>query len=73
MPDDIIPGKTLRRERRLEEISVTALAAAMGTTRQTIWVLEKSADATERAAEYRAALEVLKASPSRHGEPETVA
>jgi biotin operon repressor len=48
-------------ERLLSEISVTALAAQMGTSRTSLWVLERSAKvSSERAAKYREAVKTLR-------------
>ena len=52
-----ISGKELRVERATADVTVTALAARMGLSRQSVWVLERSAIVSpERAAQYRRAL-----------------
>ena len=52
-----ITGLDLRAERRKADVTVVAIAARMGLSRQTIHVLEKSAVITvEQAAQYRQAL-----------------
>jgi len=53
-------GPTLRRERRLADVTATAVAAALGVSRQTLWAIERSVDVTpERVAAYRAAVKTL--------------
>lgn len=53
-------GPTLRRERRLADVSATAVAAAMHISRQTLWAIERSVDVTpERVAAYREAVKTL--------------
>lgn len=54
-------GKTLRTERRRYEITATDLAARMGLSRQTVWVIERSGvvDPT-RVEQYRGALASLR-------------
>jgi predicted transcriptional regulator len=55
-------GLELRRKRLLAEITVTALAAQMGTSRTSLWVLERSAKVSaEHAARYREAVKTLRA------------
>ena len=54
-------GKTLRAERRRVEISATDLAARMGLSRQTLWVIERSGVVEPiRVEQYRAALAALR-------------
>jgi transcriptional regulator with XRE-family HTH domain len=54
-------GPTLRRERRLADVSATAVAARMGVSRQTLWAIERAVEVTpERVAAYRAAVETLR-------------
>jgi transcriptional regulator with XRE-family HTH domain len=51
-------GKTLKVERVRANVTITAVAARMGLSRTTLWVLERSAAVdAERAAAYRAALQ----------------
>ena len=59
-----IPGRELRVERLLAEVSVVAIAARMKLSRQALWALERSASVSpERAQQYRQALrDVMKAS-----------
>lgn len=53
-------GPTLRRERRLAEVSATAVAQALGVSRQTLWAIERAVEVTpERVAAYRAAVKTL--------------
>lgn len=53
-------GPTLRRERRLADVSATAVAAFMGVSRQTLWAIERAVEVTpERVAAYRAAVKTL--------------
>lgn len=53
-------GHTLRIERVRARISVTALAAQMGISRQTLWTIERAAQvAPDRVADYRAAVRTL--------------
>ena len=53
-------GPTLRRERRLADVSATAVAAQMKISRQTLWAIERSVEVTpERVAAYRAAVKTL--------------
>ena len=50
-------GRELRLERVTADVTVTALAERIGLSRQSVWVIERSATVTtERAAQYRAAL-----------------
>lgn len=52
-----ISGKELRLERATADITVTALAARMGLSRQSLWVIERSAVVSPvRASQYRQAL-----------------
>lgn len=52
-----ITGLDLRSERRAADITVVAVAARMGLSRQTVHTLERSAVLTiEQVAQYRAAL-----------------
>jgi transcriptional regulator with XRE-family HTH domain len=54
-------GKALRTERRRYEITATDLAARMGLSRQTVWVIERSgAVDPSRVEQYRAALASLR-------------
>lgn len=54
-------GPTLRRERRLADITTVALAARMGLSRQALWALERSAVVSpERVAAYREAVKTLR-------------
>lgn len=56
-----IDGRTLRVERRLADISQVELAGRMRLSRQSVWVIERSADVDpERAREYREALEAAR-------------
>ena len=61
IPDMATTGKTLRIERLRAEVTMVDLAARMGLSRQSLWVLERSAkvDPT-RVLEYRAALNALR-------------
>ena len=53
-------GPTLRRERRLADVSATAVAAQMKISRQTLWAIERAVEVTpERVAAYRAAVKTL--------------
>ena len=55
-----IPGRDLRRERLLADVTVVAVAARMGLSRQALWAMERAAVvAPERAAQYRRALQEL--------------
>lgn len=50
-------GPQLRKERRRAEVAVTAIAARMGFSRQTVHALERDAEPNpERVTAYRAAL-----------------
>lgn len=52
-----VSGPDLRAERRLADVTVTAVAARMGLSRQAVHVLERSAVLTvERVEQYRRAL-----------------
>lgn len=54
-------GRELRLERLTQEVSVVSLAARMGLSRQTIWMLERRLEVpADRAAAYRAALDAVK-------------
>lgn len=54
-------GKTLKVERVRANITATALAAQMGLSRQSLWVLERSASLTaEQTVRYRTALAQLR-------------
>lgn len=54
-------GKTLRRERRLAEVTATALAARMGISRMTLYVIERSAEVEPaRVKQFRDALADLR-------------
>ena len=54
-------GPTLRRERRLAEVTTVALAAAMGISRATLYTLERSAVVEpERAKQYRNAVKAVR-------------
>lgn len=57
-------GRELRIERVTADVTATDLAARMGLSRQSLWVLEKSAVVSgERAEQYRRALnDAMKAS-----------
>jgi len=53
-------GPTLRRERRLADVSATAVAKEMHLSRQTLWAIERAVEVTpERVAEYRTAVKTL--------------
>lgn len=53
-------GPTLRRERRRAEVSATAVALQMGISRQTLYVIERSAaPGTDYVTAYRAAVKTL--------------
>ena len=53
-------GPSLRRERRRAEVSATAVAAAMGLSRQTLWTIERSATVDpDRVTAYRQAVKTL--------------
>lgn len=57
-------GKTLKRERTRALVSATALAARLGISRQTLWVIEQSAEVeADRVLAYRAALRDAKETP----------
>lgn len=50
-------GRELRLQRVTNEVTVVAIAARMGLSRQALWALERSAVVKpERAAQYRQAL-----------------
>lgn len=50
-------GKTLKLERVRAEVTIVDLAARMGLSRQSLWVLERSATVDpNRVEQYRAAL-----------------
>lgn len=52
-----VSGKDLRVERATADITVTDIAARMGLSRQSLWVLERSAIvAPDRVHQYRQAL-----------------
>jgi hypothetical protein len=52
-----ITGRDLRVERVTADVTVVAVAARMGLSRQALWALERSAVVKpERAAQYRQAL-----------------
>lgn len=52
-----ITGRDLRIERVTADVTVVAIAARMGLSRQALWALERSAVVRpERAAQYRKAL-----------------
>lgn len=54
-------GPTLRRERRLADITTVALAAQMKLSRATLWTLERSAAVEpDRALAYREAVKTLR-------------
>lgn len=53
-------GPTLRIERLRADISVVALAAQLGVSRQTLWSLERAAKvAPDKVAAYREAVKTL--------------
>ncbi len=61
-------GPTLRIERLRADISVVALAAQLGVSRQTLWSMERAAKvAPERVAAYREAIESLRAATEGRG------
>ena len=50
-------GRDLRIERATADVTVKALGARMGLSRQALWALERrDVVSTERAAQYREAL-----------------
>lgn len=54
-------GRALRIERMTSDVTVTAVAARMGLSRQTLWALERSAVVRpDRAQQYRDALRDVK-------------
>lgn len=54
-------GKTLKVERVRAEVTIVDLAAQMGLSRQSLWVLERSASvAPLRVAQYRTALAAVR-------------
>lgn len=54
------PGMDLKVERVRANITVTALAAQMGLSRQAVWGIERAAAVSApRASQYRAALVAL--------------
>ena len=54
-------GPTLRRERRLADITTVALAAQMKLSRASLYTLERSAAVTpERTSAYREAVKTLR-------------
>jgi transcriptional regulator with XRE-family HTH domain len=54
-------GKTLKLERVRAEVTIVDLAARMGLSRQSLWVLERSATVDpSRVSQYRAALDGLR-------------
>ena len=56
-----LTGRDLRQERRLADITATALAAQMGISRQSLWVIEKSAQVDiGRVHQYLDALKTLR-------------
>lgn len=60
-------GPALRAERRFADITVVAIAARMGLSRQAVHGIEGAADVSlERVAQYRQALaDAIKASRDR--------
>ena len=57
-------GKTLKRERTRALVSATALAARLGISRQTLWIIEQAAEVDPaRVLAYRAALRDAKQTP----------
>ena len=54
-------GKALRSERRRLDITATDLAARMGISRQTLWVIERSGSVEPlRVEQYRAGVAALR-------------
>lgn len=52
-----ISGRELRLERLAADVTVVAIAARMGLSRQTLWALERAAEVkSDRARLYRQAL-----------------
>lgn len=52
-----ITGRALRIERVTADVTVVAIAARMGLSRQALWALERAAVVkADRAAQYRQAL-----------------
>lgn len=53
-------GRELRLERVTADVTVTALAARMGLSRQSVWVIERQAVVSPtRAEQYRASLRAV--------------
>ena len=53
-------GQTLRIERLRANLTATAVAAQMGLSRQSLWVIERAARVKpERVVAYRAAVKTL--------------
>lgn len=64
IPGMATAGKTLKRERTRALISATALAARMGISRQTLWIIEQAAEVdAARVVAYREALHDAKQTP----------
>jgi DNA-binding XRE family transcriptional regulator len=56
-----VAGVDLKVERVRANVTIVAVAAAMGVSRQTIWALERAAHVGhERARQYRSALVTLR-------------
>ena len=54
-------GTTLKVERTRAGVTISALAARMGVSRQTLWGIERAAKVSnERTAQYREALLTLR-------------
>lgn len=52
-----ITGRELRLERVTNDVTIVAIAARMGLSRQALWAMERAAVVKpERAAQYRQAL-----------------
>jgi hypothetical protein len=57
-------GRDLRIERLMAEVTIVALAARMGLSRQALWVIERQATVDPgRAAQYRSALQDVITTP----------
>jgi len=61
-----ITGKQLRKLRRTKDVTVVAVAARMGLSRQALWALERAAEVNpDRADQYRQAVrDVTEPTPS---------
>lgn len=56
-----IAGRDLRKERRSAEVTTVDLAAQMGISRQTLWVIEQAgAVELDRVNQYLSALKTLR-------------